>query len=248
MPDADEQTPNAVPDSVLLASVDVARAALLEVTPSTTVGAVVGHIVEGEHVLSLLFECTMPGYPGWHWTVTISRIDDESEPSLLETELMPGEHALLAPDWVPWSERLADYQAAQEALHLAEADAADEGDEDDDEFDDESDDDDFGADDESDDDDDDDDDDDSGAHLLHGGDIDGVDIDDVELELDDADIDVTLDLEAEESAALEDDPALEGYPAALEGEGSAASDGQVDEADEAEAEPDHGGPQPPAVA
>ncbi|HEV7183418.1 MAG TPA: DUF3027 domain-containing protein, partial [Leifsonia sp.] len=67
------ETAPAVPDDVLLASVDLARDALLEITPASTVGAPAGHFVEGEHVLSLLFDCTMPGYPGWHWTVTISR-------------------------------------------------------------------------------------------------------------------------------------------------------------------------------
>lgn len=114
-------------DDVLLAAVDLARAALLEITPADTIGAPVGHIVEGEHVLSLLFDCTMSGYPGWHWTVSLSRVDDDSEPSVLETELMPGGEALLAPDWVPWSDRLTDYRTAQElAAAEAEANAIDE--------------------------------------------------------------------------------------------------------------------------
>lgn len=110
-------------DETLLAAVDLARAALLEITPADTIGAPVGHIVEGEHVVSLLFDCTMSGYPGWHWTVSLSRVDDESEPSVLETELMPGGEALLAPEWVPWSDRLADYRTAQE-LAAAEAEAS----------------------------------------------------------------------------------------------------------------------------
>ena len=103
-----------VADEVLLASVDLARRALLDVTPAETVGSVVGHLVEDEHVLTLLFAADLSGYPGWHWSVTVARVD-EGEPTVLETELMPGEAALLAPDWVPWSERLADYRAAQEA-------------------------------------------------------------------------------------------------------------------------------------
>jgi hypothetical protein len=129
-------------DEMLLAAVDVARAALLEITPADTIGDPVGHIVEGEHVLSLLFDCTMSGYPGWHWTVSLSRIDGEREVSVLETELMPGGDALLAPEWVPWSDRLADYRTAQElaaAVALAdEVDALDvlEGDEDDEDEDD----------------------------------------------------------------------------------------------------------------
>jgi hypothetical protein len=107
-------------DETLLQAVDVARTALLEITPADTVGEPVGHIVEGEHVLSLLFDCLMTGYPGWHWTVSLSRIDGDSPPSVLETELMPGGDALLAPEWVPWSDRLADHRTAEE---LAEAEA-----------------------------------------------------------------------------------------------------------------------------
>ncbi|MDQ2662157.1 MAG: DUF3027 domain-containing protein, partial [Actinomycetota bacterium] len=107
-----------VADEVLLASVDLARRALLEVTPAETVGSVVGHLVEDEHVLTLLFASDLSGYPGWHWSVTIARVDD-GDPTVLETELMPGESALLAPDWIPWSERLADYRAAQEAAAVA---------------------------------------------------------------------------------------------------------------------------------
>jgi hypothetical protein len=119
-----------VADEVLLSSVDLARRALLEVTAPETVGSVVGHLVEGEHVLTLLFASDLSGYPGWHWSVTLSRFDDTAEPTVLETELMPGETALLAPDWVPWSERLADYRAAQEAIAATGGDDdADEADE-----------------------------------------------------------------------------------------------------------------------
>src|SRR5688572_4934853 len=114
--------PVAEADEVLLASVDLARRALLEVTPPETVGGVLGHLVEGEHLLTLLFAADMGGYPGWHWSVTLVRVDD-AEPTVLETELMPGDAALLAPEWVPWSERLADYRAAQEAIAAAAAEA-----------------------------------------------------------------------------------------------------------------------------
>jgi hypothetical protein len=123
-------------DPVLLAAVDVARAALLEITPASTVGAVVGHTTHDEHVLSLHFASLMPGYPDWHWTATLSRIDGDSEPNVLETELLPGEGAVLAPEWTPWSDRLEDYKLAQEHAAALAAD-----DDDDDDIDDESDDD-----------------------------------------------------------------------------------------------------------
>jgi hypothetical protein len=106
-------------DEVLLGSVALAQRALLEVTAPETVGSVVGHVVDGEHVLSLHFASDLAGYPGWHWSVTLARTEGD-QPTVLETELLPGERALLAPEWVPWSERLADYRAAQ-AVAAAEA-------------------------------------------------------------------------------------------------------------------------------
>ena len=111
------------PDAVLLGAVDLARRALLDVTAPETVGSVIGHQVEDEHVLTLLFAADLGGYPGWRWSVTVARVDD-TEPTVLETELMPGDSSLLAPEWIPWSERLADYRAAQEAAAAAAAEAA----------------------------------------------------------------------------------------------------------------------------
>jgi hypothetical protein len=154
----------AVPDAELLAAVDLARAALLEITPAETVGEPAGSIVEGDRVLSLLFANTMPGYPGWFWTVTLARVDDAA-PTVLEAELMPGEGALLSPEWLPWSDRLAGIEADQEAERLAA-----ESDDDDDEHDDDE------HDDDDDDDDDDDEDDDSAEDAEDTDDVlDGVD-------------------------------------------------------------------------
>lgn len=114
------------PDEVLLDSVALAQRALLEVTAPETVGSVIGHVAEGEHVVSLHFAADLTGYPGWHWSVTLARVEG-AEPTVLETELMPGERALLAPEWVPWSDRLAEYRAAQAAA-VAEEDERDDDD------------------------------------------------------------------------------------------------------------------------
>ncbi|MCJ1714495.1 DUF3027 domain-containing protein [Curtobacterium sp. VKM Ac-2922] len=135
----------------------LARTALLEVTPESTIGAPAGTTDEGDGVVSVLFANRMPGYPGWRWTVSIAQVEGD-DPTVLEVELMPGDGSLVAPEWVPWSERLAEYRAAQDGEgHDGESDD-DESDDDDEPDDDESDDDD--DDDESDDDDSDDDDDD----------------------------------------------------------------------------------------
>lgn len=156
---------------------DLGRSALLEITSAESIGANAGSLDEGDGVTTVYFETMLSGYPGWRWTVSIAHIDGV-EPSVLETELTPGDGALLSPAWIPWVDRLADYKAAQDSV----------GDESDDDDDDESDDDDDDEsdDDESDDDDDDesddDDDDDFASDVLHGGDVDGVDIDEQDSE------------------------------------------------------------------
>ena len=169
-------------DDRLLNAHDRARAALREVTPDATVGEPAGYTVEDGGVVSLRFHTTLPGYPGWFWTVSVAVVEG-AEPTVLELELLPGDGALLAPEWVPWATRLAEYQATQAALAAVrdeEADDPDEGDLDDDDLDDV---DDLDAVDFDED----------GSPLLHSGDVDGVDIDvfddDAALDEDDHDAD-----------------------------------------------------------
>ena len=188
------------PDELVAATRELALAALHEITPASTVGPAAGHTVEESGAVSLRFENRLAGYPGWYWTVTVAQVDD-AEPTVLEVELMPGESALLAPEWVPWAERLAEYRAHQaELAEKAAADEADaEGDDSDDADADESD-----ADDEHEADDDHD-----VADLLHAGDMDGVDIDELdESDEDDEsdDDDVELDEEEDESDDSDDEP------------------------------------------
>ncbi|WP_125100385.1 DUF3027 domain-containing protein [Leucobacter chromiireducens] len=116
-----------VADPVLLAAREQARAALLEVTDAATVGADAGSEAHEAHVLTLFFECRLPGYPGWRWAATLARVDEDSPVTVLEVELLPGDGAVVAPEWVPWSERLAQYrqtQARQAAEEAAAAEAA----------------------------------------------------------------------------------------------------------------------------
>lgn len=165
---------------------ELALAALHEITPAATIGEFVDSSTDAEGVLTVRFGNRMPGYPGWFWTVSLAQVE-ESAPTVLEAELMPGEGALTAPDWLPWAERLAEYQAAQAAL-AAEGLATDEL-EDDEELEDELDDvDDLDAADFDED----------ASPILHSGDVDGVDIDVLS---DDADEDA----DAEESDTEESD-------------------------------------------
>jgi hypothetical protein len=167
-----------------------ALAALLEVTPPVTVGAFVSETDEGDYVMSYRFATTLSGYPGWNWTITIAHLPDE-EPTIVESELLPAEGALLAPDWVPWSERMDDYRAAQTALGEAAAEVDGTGDDDIDE------------------DDDDDDDDEFDSDNLHGGDLDGVDIDEA-LEALDLQVDESDEAEPQSDSGSEDPPRVAG--------------------------------------
>ncbi|MFT4134997.1 DUF3027 domain-containing protein [Microbacterium sp.] len=170
-------------DERLLNAHDLARAALGEITPAATVGDPVGHTIEDDGVVSLRFQNRLPGYPGWFWTVSVAVVEG-AEPTVLEVELLPGDGALLAPEWVPWAVRLAEYQAAQAALAESSDDGGvaasdDDGAGDDVEAGDDLADDladvvdldaaDFDAD---------------GSPLLHSGDVDGVDIDELDEDAD----------------------------------------------------------------
>jgi hypothetical protein len=40
------------------------------------------------------------------WAVTVAKIDDQSEATICDVVLLPGNKALLAPNWVPYSQRI----------------------------------------------------------------------------------------------------------------------------------------------
>jgi hypothetical protein len=116
----------------------LAREALLEITAASDVGAVTSREQADDGVVTLTFAATMAGYPGWHWTVSLAEVEG-LDPTVLELELLPGDGALLAPEWVPWSARLEDYRAAQagdDAEAAGESDDEDDAADDDDDLDD----------------------------------------------------------------------------------------------------------------
>jgi len=96
------------PDATLVASVDLARAAAVEEAGAGLVGEHLGWTLEpdAERVLTHRFASLAPGYRGWVWAVTVSRISRGRSVTVDEVVQLPGEGALLAPPWVPWAERL----------------------------------------------------------------------------------------------------------------------------------------------
>ena len=85
---------------------------------------------EEERLSTHLFECTLPGYRGWFWFATLSRAPRSRVATICEVGLLPGDDALIAPDWVPWADRVRpedlEENAAQENAESAEAIEAEE--------------------------------------------------------------------------------------------------------------------------
>ncbi|MET9929750.1 MULTISPECIES: DUF3027 domain-containing protein [unclassified Streptomyces] len=94
------------PDRLCAEAVDLAREAAEEAAAPGIVGAHVEVVAEGDRVVTHFFECKEPGYRGWRWAVTVTRASRAKNVTLDETVLLPGPDSLLAPEWVPWSERL----------------------------------------------------------------------------------------------------------------------------------------------
>jgi hypothetical protein len=91
---------------VLAGAVDLAREAAVDVAREGHVGEHVGFEILETRVGTHFFASMVPGYAGWRWAVTVARVPRGRTPSVSEVELVPGDGALLAPDWVPWADRL----------------------------------------------------------------------------------------------------------------------------------------------
>jgi hypothetical protein len=93
-------------DATLAEAVDFARAAAEELAGAGNVGDYLGAHADGERLVTHDFACLDRGYLGWRWAVTLSRASRSKVVTLDEAVLLPGDGSLLAPAWVPWSERL----------------------------------------------------------------------------------------------------------------------------------------------
>lgn len=70
------------------------------------VGDFVGKTDLGSNVTDFRFACTMLGYEGWQWSVTLYHDEDAGRWTVNESSLAPTEDSLLPPPWVPWKDRL----------------------------------------------------------------------------------------------------------------------------------------------
>lgn len=99
-------TRQAEPDQASADAVDLARAAAEADAGTDQVGPHVGIEVPGDRIVTHLFASLNPAYVGWRWAVTVARAARSKVVTVSESVLLPGPDSLLAPPWVPWTERV----------------------------------------------------------------------------------------------------------------------------------------------
>jgi hypothetical protein len=97
-----------------------AEKAAKESAPVGGVGKFLGTIDEETNVVSYRFQANLKEYVGWEWNVVVFQAK-KVDPTISEVVLLPGKESIIAPDWVPWSERRAELEKS-EAQELAVAD------------------------------------------------------------------------------------------------------------------------------
>lgn len=90
--------------SALVDAVAFARDALID--DGETPGEHLGASAEGEFAATHYFAAQVPGYRGWQWCVVVAGAPDSTGLTVSEAVLLPGDGALLAPEWVPWVDRV----------------------------------------------------------------------------------------------------------------------------------------------
>lgn len=93
-------------DTVGASAVDLARWAVEEEAAAGTVGEHLGCEAEDERIVTHYFACLDPAYVGWRWSATLARAARSRVATVDEVVLLPGPDSLVAPAWVPWSDRV----------------------------------------------------------------------------------------------------------------------------------------------
>ncbi len=102
------------PDAVLAAAVDAARTAVEGIAPAEQIGRHLGARSEGDRLVTHLFESKLAGYGGWQWFAVLTRNSRSKVVTVDELGLLPSEDSILAPEWVPWAERVRPGDAQDE--------------------------------------------------------------------------------------------------------------------------------------
>ena len=91
----------------IFGALDIAKQAVIEDAGKREyVGEFYSIDSDEERVATYLFHAKLPGYSGWMWAVTVAKIDDKSPATICDVVLLPGAKSLLAPNWIPYSQRI----------------------------------------------------------------------------------------------------------------------------------------------
>ncbi|WP_280760170.1 DUF3027 domain-containing protein [Prescottella agglutinans] len=96
---------SAVVRPVLARAVERAREALVGLHEGG-VGEHLGVTAEDGCSATHRFEADLPGYHGWQWAVVVAAAPDSDHVTISELALLPGPDALVAPEWLPWDQRV----------------------------------------------------------------------------------------------------------------------------------------------
>jgi hypothetical protein len=111
------------PDAVLAAAVGTARTAIEGIAKASEIGDHLAARTEGDRVVTHLFESRLPGYVGWQWYAVLTRNSRSKVITVNELGLLPSENSILAPEWVPWAERVRPEDAQEQEADDQEQDS-----------------------------------------------------------------------------------------------------------------------------
>lgn len=111
-------------DQIVLDAIEPARDAVTAIAEPGAVGEHVGAVMIGDRLAMQYFACLSPGYVGWHWAVSVARAPRQKFATVCDTNLLPTDEAVLAPDWLPYVDRIApgDIGAGDERPYVEDDD------------------------------------------------------------------------------------------------------------------------------
>ena len=92
--------------AVLTGAVEAARAAVEEFAGPDAVGDYLGVSYEDPNAATHRFLAHLAGYQGWQWATVVAAYPGAEHATISEVVLVPGPTALLAPEWLPWEQRV----------------------------------------------------------------------------------------------------------------------------------------------
>lgn len=85
--------------------IQIAESALRESVDAGAVGDHIASVVDADGLIAEHFACQLPGYVGWYWAVSLSALAGD-DATINDVVLLPGDHAILAPAWTPYRDRV----------------------------------------------------------------------------------------------------------------------------------------------